>query len=82
MENTEIMEVMNEGVVDVVEDIVPTNSGLGWKVLGVAGLVAGIAWGATKLVKKYKAKKAEVADCPFNDENCYEVDEVQASEEE
>lgn len=56
MENQEIMT--NE-VFEVAEEIIPA-SGKGLKALGVSALVAGLAFGAYKFIKKRKAKKEEV----------------------
>lgn len=81
MENTEIMEIMNEDAVEVVEEIVPTNSGLGWKILGGAAVIAGLACGAVKLIKILKAKKAEKVVEEFDEARWEDVEEVSASEE-
>ena len=69
--NENIME--NNEVLEAAEDIVPTGSGTGLKLVGGALILGGAIYGGIKLYKKLKAKKAEkedvfVAECTQYDE--------------
>lgn len=57
MNEQNIME--NNEVLEVAEDIVKTNSGLGWKIIGGVLITAGTIYGGLKLIKKLKTKKEE-----------------------
>ena len=50
-------KIMNEEIMEVAEDLVPTSgSGIGGKLIGGA-IIAGLAFAGYKLVKKFKVKK-------------------------
>lgn len=67
MENTSI--IVNDEVMEVTEELVPSGSGTGWKLAGGLMLAVGAIYGGYKLLKKFKAKKeskCEVIDVDFN----------------
>lgn len=54
--------MVNEEVIEVVEDLVPTNSINGWGVLGKVAAAAGVIYGGVKLFKHFKAKRKNKGD--------------------
>lgn len=77
MENQEIMT--NNEVVEAAEEIVEVGSGSGLKLVGGALIIAGLAYGGYRLIKKLKAKKdqTDVIDMVDSTENeCDVVDET------
>lgn len=83
MEN-EIMEMVNEEVVTDVTEVVPTESGKGWKVAAGVGLtiLAGVVAFkiGKKIVAKIKAKKEEAG--MIENVEYTEVDQTKVDSEE
>lgn len=77
MENQEIMT--NNEVTEVTEEIMEVSSGNGLKLVGGALIIAGLAYGGYRLIKKLKAKKektdvVEVVD--YTEVDCDVVEET------
>ena len=73
-------EITNDEVLEVAEDIVEAGRFTGLKIFGGVVALAGLGYGAYRLIKKLKAKKADVK--RLNGDNRIDVDFGQADDEE